>query len=216
MNNKTNQLNKLFEQWENEIPGYKGKFQRDGIINEELYNQAERKILFIEKEPNNPNQESGDYRDWWNEEMYYAFTYRIAEWSFGLLKEFPSYDKVWLDENEVHKMLKSIAFMNVKKIGGTGNSKESEMLEHAKKNFEFIHKQIEIIKPEIIITGFSWESLVDSIFPKVKWRKSGYDTGICKYGDAVVIDFYHPSSRNAPAASYSLLQNIINNNFKKT
>jgi hypothetical protein len=57
---KTEQLNQLFTDWENSIPDYKGKFIRDGIINEELYSNANPKVLFIQKEANDPAQTARD------------------------------------------------------------------------------------------------------------------------------------------------------------
>ena len=83
------------------------------------------------------------------------------------------------------------------------------MMIYAKNDFDNLHEEIEIIDPEIIILGTSWKKLRNFIFDKVDWRHSGYDVAIRKYNKAKVIDFYHPSSRNAPSAAYSLLQNII-------
>jgi hypothetical protein len=39
------------------------------------------------------------------------------------------------------------------------------------------------------------------------WKNSGWDVIIGKHKAAKVIDFCHPSLKNTPAASYSLLQN---------
>lgn len=209
MQNKTEQLNQLFEKWEMAVPEYKGKFVRDGIINEQLYKTASPKILFIMKEPNDPKQETWDFRDWWKDEIKYAFTYRIAEWSYGILNNFPEYDEIWSKKNAAQDAIQNIAFMNIKKSGGIGNSESKIMTQHLKINFEFLHKQIGIIDPEIIIIGLSWNELRDGLFPQIKWYDSGYDIKIGKFNNSKVIDFYHPSSRTGPAASYSLLQNIV-------
>lgn len=209
MQTKTEQLNCLFDKWETSVPEYKGKFVRDGIINEELYNKAKHKILFIAKEPNDPTQKPGDFREWWKEELNHSFGYRISEWSYGILNGFPQYDNAYCRKLNTIKAIQSIAFMNIKKIGGGGVSEKKRMKEHAESNFKNIHRQIEIISPEIIITGTSWNQLTRMIFPNMDWRKSGYDVWIGKFNDAKVIDFYHPSSRTAPSASYSLLGNIF-------
>ena len=73
-----------------------------------------------------------------------------------------------------------------------------------------IQEVIKIIDPEIIILGTSWKKLRNFILDKHDWSHSGYYVAIGKFNKAKVIDFYHPSSRNAPSAAYSLLQNIIN------
>lgn len=215
MQNKTQQLNQLFDEWEQTVSEYQGKFVRDGIINEQFYETASPKILFITKEPNNPKQEAGDFREWWKEEIAHSFSYRLSEWSYGLLNNFPQYDDIRTKKDSALKAIQSIAFMNIKKSGGAGNSDYERMVEHVKMNFNFLHRQIDIISPDIIITGTSWNELRDGLFPNIKWAKSGYDILIGKHNKAKVIDYYHPSSRTAPAASYSLLQNIIShNNFK--
>jgi len=206
---KTNQLNNLFDQWENSIQEYKGRFVKDEIIDEELYDKAKHKILFITKEPNNPEQEPGDFRDWWKNELIYTFSYRIAEWSYGLLNDFPQYDEIWSTKDAGQKAVQSVSLMNIKKSGGKGNSEYNEMMQHLSKNFEFLHQEIDIINPEIIIIGVTWKELRIALFPDIQWQNSGYGILIGKHKNAKVIDYYHPSSRNAPPASYSLLQNII-------
>jgi len=216
MQSKTEQLNQLFDDWERAIPEYKDKFVRDGIINEKIYQTASPKILFIMKEPNNPKQDPGDFREWFKDEIKYAFSYRIAEWSYGLLNNFPQYDDIWTKKDSAHKAIQYIALMNIKKSGGGGNSEYTRMMEHVKINFDFLHRQIAIILPDIIITGTSWPVLRDGLFPNINWVKSGYDILIGKYNNAKVIDYYHPSSRTAPAASYSLLQNIASSDKFKS
>jgi hypothetical protein len=207
---KTELLNDLFDRWEKAIPEYQGKFVKDGIVDERKFSPTPTKVLFIAKEPNNPKQEQGDFREWWREKIYYTFSYRIAEWSYGLLNNFPQYDNIRATEGSAHKAIQCIAFMNIKKSGGLGNSEYDRMMEHLEKNFEFLHQQIDIISPDIIITGTSWKKLRNGLFPEVKWINSGYGIAIGRHKNAKVIDFYHPSSRTAASASYSLLQNIIN------
>ncbi|MCK9401484.1 MAG: hypothetical protein M0Q51_16015 [Bacteroidales bacterium] len=210
MKSKTDQLNDLFAKWEQAVPEYQGIFVKDGIVNENLYDIAPLKILFITKEPNNPKQEAGDFREWWKDELAFAFSLRIAEWSYGLLNDFPQYDEIWAQKGAAIDAIHHIAFMNINKSGAGGNSELKRMMEHLNMNFEFLHQQIDIILPNIIITGTSWDALRNRLFPDVEWKNSGYDLQIGKHKTAKVIDFYHPSSRNAPAASYSLLQNIVN------
>ena len=216
MNTKTEELNKLFQDWENKIPEYKGHFVKDGINDEDLYNATNPKILFITKEPNNPNQETGDFRVWWEKDLKYTFSIRIAEWAFGIIHNFPPYDYIKRSEKEKIDALQSIAFMNVKKNGGNGTAKHKEIIEHIKMNLVYIHKEINIIEPDIIILGLSTKEIRSEAFPKQKssWIESGYDIAINRYDYengkyAKMIDFYHPSARNGASASYSLMQNVV-------
>lgn len=207
--NKTQQLNQLFEEWEQKVPEYLGKFVKDGILNEKLYNKAAHKILFIEKEPNNPGQEPGDFREWWKDNITHGFSFRIAEWAYGILNNFPEFDSIWENNAMYNEVIHKIAFMNIKKSGGKGVSDYNEMIKHLNQNIEFIHREIEIISPDIVITGVSWPELLEELFPKLHWVKTGYQIKIARNKNYKIIDFYHPSSRTAPPASYCLLQNII-------
>ena len=85
----TEKLNALFHRWQVEFPDYQGKFTKDGINNEAVFNNQKLKLLFLAKEPNDPDQGGGDFREWWSEEVKYSFSHRICEWAFGLLNEFP-------------------------------------------------------------------------------------------------------------------------------
>lgn len=205
---KTQKLNTLFDKWEHHVTEYKGKFVRDGIINEPLFDKAKKKVLFIGKEPNNPNGTFGDFREEWNEGVSYTFARRIAEWSFGILNDFPLFNDVE-KTGVLESCLTQIAFMNIKKSAGRGSADITTIMKHAKMNCEFINQQIDIIAPDIIITGTSVPQLRDCVFPNMEFKDCGYYIWIGKYRNMKIIDFYHPSSRNAPSAAYCLLKNVI-------
>lgn len=218
-NDKTEQHNRLFEEWEQTTNEYKGRFVRDGIIEEQLYKSALPKILFILKEPNDPGQEADDIREWWKDrkQSLNAFGKRLAELSYGLLQDFPPFENISTNNNDATyiDIIHRIALMNIKKSGGGGISKCDQMMDHAKMNINFLHREIKIIEPDIIITGTSWPCLRDEVFKNnnIEWKNSGYAIQIGRYNDAKVIDFYHPSSRNAAPALYSLLQNIVHSDM---
>lgn len=206
---RNERLNILFDNWESSNADYLGKFKRDGIIDEVKFLKSDPKILFITKEPNDPKQNSGDYRNWWKEGVKYSFSNRIAEWSYGILNNFPEYDVIRKNQDLLNESMLKIAFMNIKKIGGNGSSNFKTIMSHLDMNYDFLYEEINIIEPDIIITGLTWKETREKLFPNVIWMNSGYDIAIGRHKNAKVIDFYHPSSRTAPSASYSLLQNII-------
>ena len=213
--NKDLELNSLFNEWEEKVPEFKGHFVRDGIINDELYRKARTKILFIAKEANNPNQTEGDFRSYWQNKLRDPFAYRIAEWSFGVLNDFPPYDEIWKNRSNGDNAIQKIAFMNVKKIAGGGFEVPSEVDFHTKRDIEFIKREIAAIAPELVILGVSRTILRDLLFPDLTWQKSGWGIDIGKFGGIKIVDFYHPSSRNAPSASYCLLKEVINSEMFK-
>jgi hypothetical protein len=215
---KTDKLNELFDRWERERPEYQGIFVRDGIINEIEYDKAPHKILFIAKEANHDDAPTaGDFRDWWNNRgLHGHFCLHIAEWSFGILNEFPPFEDVHWDhkqdwESRYRSSLQSIAFMDVKKSGGGSRSNHHTVYNSIINNLDFLHEQIEIINPNIIINCLVDITLTNALFDvkNEQWKKSGYIRSLFNWRGVRVIDFYHPSGRTVPAASYSLLQNIV-------
>lgn len=208
----TEKLNQLFNQWEAEIEDCKGKFVRDGIINEDEWSRTNPKILFIAKEANQyGKQAAGDFRvDWKNNDSNYPFAYRIAEWAFGILNNFPLFNRIFPTSPYYHELLQKISFLNIKKTGGIGNSSGAIIGQHCDLNHKFLLKEIEIINPDIIILSLSFNlNIPMKIFGDIEWQLSGYDIKVARWKNSRLIDFYHPSSRNGPAASYSLLQNVV-------
>lgn len=214
MATQTAQLNRLFTQWKKEVDLFKTEpFYTDGIINENGFRQnpAGKKILFMAKEPNAGKWDeagSKSFIDEWNSEPppAYPFAQRLSEWAYGIIHDFPPYESI---ENKL-SYLKRIAFMNVKKSGGGAFTDNKEMYRIVKPQCHFILKEVDIIQPDIIVAGISFaEDLIEDIFGNVTFRSSGYNVKIGKYKDAKIINFYHPSGRNVPAAMYCLLQQVV-------
>jgi hypothetical protein len=206
--NKTEKLNRLFSEWEKSRPDHIGHFVKDGIVDDRLFKTAPFRILFIAKEPHNPKMEPGDFRDDFKNELNYFLAYRIAQWSYGLLNNFPPFDSISNDMTLQREAIQQIAYMNIKKIGGGLTENKGIMIEHAIANYDNIHKEISIIDPDLIVLGVSGDPLRKTIFPNVQWEKSGHGIDIGLFYNIKVIDFYHPSSRSAPAATYSLLKQV--------
>ena len=211
---KIEQLRQLFEEWKTTCQSTLNDFYQDGIINENFYESCPPglKILLIAKEPNASNHDqTGDrsfVTEWDNKKADYPFARRIAEWTYGILHDFPPFDE--LPKDDIFEYLRKISFMNVKKSGGKGFAARKEIYDLVHVQKHFISKEIEIIDPDIIILALSFdEKLITEIFRHCAWQSSGYSIQVAKFGRSRVIDFYHPSSRNVAAASYSLLQNVV-------
>lgn len=229
---KNQRLNEHFKKWK--VRSKHLHFFEDGIINEQRFNEASSKILFLTKEPNHPSKKDEieikyDYRIWWSEEkgLYDRFNYRIVEWAYGILNNFPPYDGIWpkvkgkYDNTNAMSAITSIAFMNIKKSGGKSSSKETEINVYLEKHHDLILEQIEIIEPTIIIQGLTWESTIDKLYSKgeVKWKATGHGTYVGRFRynniDTKIIDFYHPSSQGSAVALYYLLEKVYNSGVFK-
>jgi len=209
---KTTQISELLGEWKMQFPFEESDFYADGIINEELYMQSPpgKKLLFLTKEPNAINHEKNSDRSFvteWNTMVpEYFFAIRIAEWAYGIHHDFPPFDGI---PKNRHEYLKRIAFMNVKKSGGKGLAINKTIAETTREQLDNIRKEIDIIEPDIIITGLSEEKIRQILWKDIAWKDSGYTCKIGRHENTKIIDFYHPSCRAPAAATYSLLQNIV-------
>ena len=140
----------LFEEWIKER-NY-SSFMKDGVIDEKTYFNEDTKILFVLKEANcpkgkddlkpylkNPELKGNWWRTWNN----------IARWTIALLENSP-YPQ-YISREFRASVLKRVAFLNLKKVGGKAKAVPSEIEEAAQKDSGFIKKQIEMYDPDIII-----------------------------------------------------------------
>ncbi len=207
--NKKTQLESLFDRWENSDPNYLGKFVRDGMIHDIEYETPGVKILFLVKEANDIEQSKFDLAEVLNTNLTKNFGYRMAEWSFGILNDFPVLSSARSSEDFHESLKKSSAVMNLKKIGGASKSDPKEIHLFAKKDKIFILEEIKILEPNIIVGGVGDSDIWKVLFEDIKLKDSGYDIKVGKCGQMKIIDFYHPSYRVSRAMTYSLLQNVV-------
>jgi len=212
-NTATTKLNALFEQWVKKHPKYQGHFAKDGINDESIYNTQNPKLLFICKEPNDKKQREGDFREWWTDpkEYKYLMGKRICDWAYGVFNEFPPLNKKVLDnKKEQTEIMKSIAFMNLKKIGGGSSANSAKIRKAVEREKSLIAEEIKIINPDVIIGGIGrdQQDLWGFFFPDIEFVDSGFDISVAKYKSYKVIHYYHPSYIVPRAMSYSLLGRV--------
>jgi hypothetical protein len=206
--NKNEKLDQLFTEWQNFYTPYQERFIKDGIINEDIYDETTLKILLIAKEANDNTATLTDFRIHWNNVFNYRFDHRIAELVYGIQNNFPPFDDIGKNVTNYQKALKSMAFMDVKKSPVNSKCDDKELLENIKQNLHFIHREIEIINPDIIISCLVKRELVEAVFKEPGYQKTGYERCVFEWNGSKVIDFYHPSGQSVPAGMYSLMQNI--------
>lgn len=208
------EMSKLFEEWENSVPNYKGRFVKDGIINESNYWQSRPRILFVVKEPNDPEQTSWDLAQILNQYCTGNFSIRLSEWAYGISNNFPS-PSAMTGQSALHEALKATAVINLKKTGGYSSSNMDEIASHTMQNKVYLLRQIELIAPELIIGGVGQTRIWNLLFDDIQLRRCDYDVLVGKWNNIKIIDYYHPGYRIPRAMSYSLLQNIVNSKVFK-
>ncbi len=143
---------------------------RDGIIDPEKYFSTKYKILWILKEPYESVDDEGspcggdwDLREVINKKNTASDlqgggknTYtRMTYVSFSILNGFPSWNDMELIKNDPSMLdaLKSIAYINVKKLPGHTTSTESIIATAYKTYNELLLQQIDAFIPDAIIGG---------------------------------------------------------------
>jgi len=217
----TDQLNILFEEWKkqykknNEDPK---DFAKDGIINEEKFNNTSLKLLFIAKETNRGH---GDFRSWWqgkedDGKVKGQFSKRIFEWAYSIFHNFPGLELIPNDQSNRISTLSKVAFMNLKKTPGVNKASPKE-IKKTVINFKlYILNEIEIIGPNIIIGGISDSTLWDDIFSSLDVKTTKINgRKVMRTKKIRIVDFYHPSCRIPRVKTYRILRDIISSdNFK--
>jgi hypothetical protein len=206
---KNEQLNQLFDEWENTNPLYTGKFVRDGIIDEDLFEKQRAKILFVCKESSISNENLRDIRLHGSGSI--RFSLSIADWSYGLLNNFPLYDTINMKKRK--EALKCVAIMNLKKSVGKSVSDRKEIEQHIRDNKQFLLRQIEIINPDIIIGGVTYFTYWQYLFDVNSYFKTGHGIKALEWNGIPIIDFYHPSVSAGRALTYSLLKQVFESTF---
>jgi hypothetical protein len=103
--------------------------------------------------------------------------------------------------------LRRIAFINLKKIGGTSTSSFQEMKHHILLTHSELIEQINMINPDVIIGGVTWVSSWKILFGKENIER--IDKWILNWNGKYIIDYYHPSARKSNEELYSLLKGIV-------
>jgi hypothetical protein len=191
-------LNAWTEKYQEQIENG-ANFTIDGPINWDIWENTDLKILFLLKEAH------GDYEpNLLPPSIGNSYSKNIARWRFALntLYNNPS-QKPKFPDNSIFEnpsdSFSDIALVEVKKLNENKNiSSNNEIKDYAKQDATFLKKQIEIINPQIVFCCYTDESY-DIIFEDDSFTKLGSSINKCqafKSNNKLVIDFYHPSTRN--------------------
>lgn len=185
----------------------------DGIISIDDYFNSEIKILWINKEVNSTEEDA----DWNLREALYELREdnRVSKgWAntfnpiiyiiYGIFnkKNWAEIPDTWV-EPEIIEYLRKIAYINVKKIPGGSTANWNELVDFHNKFGYILEKQIKLYKPDVIICGYTYEIIketLNQIYEKTSSQKFEIDDknkdNIFYYNNEIlIIDAYHPNSR---------------------
>lgn len=115
------------------------------------------------------------------------------------------------DKDEGNKLaaIRSISFINLKKVGGSGSADSAKMQYTTERDRGFLRREIDIVAPDVVVGGVGDSGLWSVLFPDITLEDCGFDIRVARVGRIKVVDFYHPSYRIPRAMSYSLLGRVF-------
>ena len=194
----------------------------DGIIDFESYLNSKIKIMWILKEPNS-TEEGLDWREEIRElktETGIKFGWEktflpIIYSTYGILNnknwnEIPDVSR----DPEIVDVLKSIAFVNVKKIAGESVAHYKELVDFHNKHGKILLKQIEVYNPDVIICGSTFDiigtDIIDDNFELIQEFK----LDVHRSKKRIILDAYHPNNRVRGLTKEKYCDTIINSVLK--
>jgi hypothetical protein len=183
----------------------------DGIIDPEKYFNAKYKILWILKEPYDEFDNEGmPYGGGWGLDEAIRPKQTINEFtsgrptfkpmiyaSWGILNDFCLWNDMDNVENDPTMLdaLKSVAYINVKKLPGYTTS-HNTVIEHAyEQHKEILLKQIEYYNPDIIIGGSTLYNFYQDFGISREQLQSNDSVNFIIKDNKIFIEAYHPAQR---------------------
>jgi len=205
-------LNKLYQDY------YGNKYSDIvccGVVDEEAYNNAKLKVVFILKEPNSdegewsiPIELNRNITNYFSrgiplEEDFMKTWRQAGVWAYSIINGFNKYDAL-SEDDFVAKGLRMIGMTNLKKTGGNSISIEREIKYHAAKDKPLWTREIEIMNPDLLICGGirkTYENvtknlaLQNNILDTIKGRDYHYSIYQVDSRQHIILDFWHPNNR---------------------
>ncbi len=200
---------KLFEKWGNGIRG----FVRDGIVDFDGYENANIKIVFVLKEPNDYNDKIVSFKEFLNQgAIKNGYTWNnVVRWSASILDNQVNWDVLdLLNQEDRAFYLKKISIMNLKKISGSGTAIDSEILDSCKIHKEKLIEQINIYNPNIIVCGGTGNFYSEILFDgKPKWININNGISYLLDGERHVFSYFHPACRKDKKILFYNFKNAV-------
>lgn len=194
-------------------------FIRDGVVNEKVWyaENDKKRILFVLKEAYGGTSGWSLADELKSRAPWSSIWKRVAEWAYGIQNttsdKIAKYEPDSISMSENNEWLSQIAVVNLKKSGGASSSKHSELELYADYDRAELRKQIEIIAPEIIVCGSTFD-IINSLYDNHIKTKDNYCDNWYYFTDIIsekrrlVIDYYHPANHYPALLNYYGLINI--------
>ena len=180
---------------------------KDGIVQPDKYKNEGLKILFVGKEVN--DWPGGDMRSLAKEGPKYSYLHNLARWAAGLLDQFPDFLKI-NNRESLNAALRRVALINLKKTSGGSAANMTRIAAYAKNDKELLRKQIELIKPNVIVPLATHDILIWLLDLEVDPDSPNSFPYYSNKNKAWIVPWKHPSMRGEVEATYNQMRDFIN------
>lgn len=194
----------LFARWKEKYE----LFVPDGVVDPVSYISSWLKITFVLKEVN--AKDSFELMDFLRGGAVGSTWNNIARWSAGTIFSKKYEDVKELNSEDRKEYLSPISVINLKKTPGGARSKYKEIEKYAESDREFINKQLDIYKPDVIVccgTGRAFQNQILNTKEK-DWIKESNDLWYMWYGGRLVINTWHPQQSSKGRTNEYLFRQI--------
>ena len=195
-------IDELMAAWKEAFPeGW--HFNHDGVISKENWDSSGKRVLFVLKETNKARQnvvtainraidvkKSG----WWRGQVLR----RVGRWAYGIQNYdgvVPPFKDAKLNEKNA---IKNIAYINIRKTSGSATTNKKAFDTHASEFATFVRRQVELIKPDVVVLCGTYSQVKRYIFPEIK----KVSERVHVHEGVVFINAFHPAARKKSAILY--------------
>lgn len=200
---------KLFKRWQ-QARGY-SSFMADGVFDESSWLAQDLRILYVLKEANweNGNEDLCEYLLSERSSTYWRTWNNIVRWTQAI--RIGGEYKRNISKADKTECLRTIAALNIKKVGGDAQADDEEIRNYGINDADFLNEQIELYQPDLIIccgrgTGKNADILHDYVLSHVSgWQRpiGKYNYFLCTLSsgkELPVVSFRHPQIRGGHTA----------------
>ncbi|MCP8687156.1 hypothetical protein [Marinobacterium sedimentorum] len=175
-------------------------FNLDGVVSEEHWEMAPRKVLFVLKETNSRRQQdireailrSSQKKTGWHKGKVLR---RVGRWAYGLTHydgEIPDFTQA--KKSQFQAPL-SIAYLNLRKTSGGARTNAKALERDVRVYAEYTRQQIELINPEIVVLCGTYNVVKKELYPELK----KVSARVHSLNERIFINVFHPAQRTLKA-----------------
>ena len=215
----------LFDEWKEVVREQSPSaiFVTDGIVNEEVWEASDVKVLYLLKEVNGADEEwdERDYLKNYNLNPAYMNTHSptidtLIKWQFGINNgkdvSWDKAEKTAMEKDTQTKMLSQICLVNIKKTAGGGivNWDKFDAYFVNQENQVRLKKQLDLYSPDVVICGgTAWHLCQIKGCNYDEWSQTKRGVRYYRDGSTLYLDFCHPNNRGPKNMIYYALLDAL-------